>query len=284
MKAIVTGGKGFIGSHLVSALEARGDTTVVVDLPECDIRDPEALAAACAGADTIFHLAAIASVQQSIEDPVGTHTTNVVGLLNVLEAARHAKVKKVVFASSAAVYGSAAPTPTLESAPLAPESPYGMHKLMGEQYMALYRTLHSIDTTSLRFFNVYGPGQKGDSPYSGVVAKFLELARAGGQPTIFGDGSTVRDFVHVRDVVAAILAAAQSSAPGPINVGTGKGVTIVELAQAVWSAAGKEAMPVFLPAQEGDIKVSTAAVGLAKEVLGWSASVPLSQGIKEFFV
>ncbi len=282
MKSVVTGGAGFIGTHLMHTLQEQGHEVAVVDLKTgSDILDTRALALACAGADVLYHLAAVASVQKSMEDPLSTHQTNVDGLLNVLEAARTFKIKKVVFASSAAVYGSGAPVPTPEDAPLSPESPYGLHKLMGEQYMALYRALWGIDTTSLRFFNVYGPGQQADSPYAGVVSKFIELAHKGAQPTIYGDGSNTRDFVHVRDVVAAIIAAGAARVHGPFNIGTGASISVLELARAVWAAAGRECVPIFAPAKSGDILASTAIVAHAKQELGWEAKVAFADGIKE---
>ena len=296
MKALITGGAGFIGSHLAERLVKDGwDITVIDDfstgrrenlatIPHVRIVERsvnEGLGDVMDGVDVVFHLAAAVSVPESINDPEGTHHTNVDGLVHVLEAMRASQTRRIVFASSAAVYGSHAPFPTPERAPLAPESPYGLHKVIGEQYLTLYRFLFGFKTTSLRFFNVYGPRQRDDSPYSGVVAKFMECARGGKPLTIFGDGTQTRDFVAVSDVVTALLSAAKRDevSDTPLNIGSGKAISINELAETVCRTIGVPYKPIYQNARLGDIVHSVADISLAQNILNWSPQTSLVDGL-----
>jgi UDP-glucose 4-epimerase len=288
-KYVVTGGAGFIGSHLVDALVARGDKVAIVDdlssglraninpqatFYEADIRDAAALGKILSEfpPDGIFHMAAIVSVQFSIEHPEDTFEVNVTGIKNIFNAAKKARI---VFSSSSAVYGDVisgdVPAAVSETAPLNPKSPYGMHKKMGEQYADI----------SLRYFNVYGPRQRGDSSYAGVIARFLEMTRQNKSLSIFGDGSQTRDFVHVSDVVAAnILAMENTNISGEaINIGSGKATSVKEIAEifggdSVESGVAIEYMPPRI-----EPKNSLADISKAQKTLKWSPKMLLSKGI-----
>ncbi len=297
MRVLVTGGAGFIGSHSVEALLAAGHEPMVIDdlssgharnLPpgvrrvQASILDAEALATAIVGCEAVLHLAAIVSVPLSLERPLDCHAVNATGSLQVLDAARRAGVRRVVQASSAAVYGESAP-PIAEFAPLVPLSPYGLQKRMAEEYGRLHGLHHGLEVISLRYFNVYGPRQDPRSPYSGVLSRFA-AALARGEPTvIFGDGEQTRDFVFVADVARANLAAL--TVPGPFagevfNVGTGRPISIREAHAAILAAVGRDAAAVrFDSARPGDIRHSHARVDAARERLGWQARVPFAEGI-----
>lgn len=302
-RAIVTGGAGFIGSHLVEALVVDGwRVTVLDDLStgrlenleavkdqitfiECSITE-ECIDEHFQESSVVFHLAAEVSVPRSIEEPMRAHTVNVHGFLKVLEAMRLHNVKQMVLVSSAAVYGSNAPIPVVESLPYAPESPYGLHKVISEQYARMYRLLYGIESVILRPFNVYGPRQRADSPYSGVVAQFATLARNGLQPVIFGDGSYTRDFVSVHDAVwALMLAARYSSQTNPVyhvfNMGTGKATTIEQLAQTIYASAGIDCEPEYQPVRGGDIRESVADIRRITQELQWKPEWSLEEGIEE---
>lgn len=290
---LVTGGAGFIGSHVVEALVARGDRVRILDnfssgnlenlaavrgvieVIEGDICDDNAVREAMEGVDGVIHLAAISGVQRSIDAPRLTHDINVTGSLNLLLAAQQAGVRRLVFASSASVYGDPATVPTPESAPLAPLSPYGASKVAMEQYGAVFSLVYGLSVISLRYFNVYGSRQSVKSDYAAVIPAFMAKIQAGEAITIYGDGLQSRDFIHVQDVAGATLAAldAPLSVSGAFNVGTGRGVTLLALAKAL----GATLPPTFLPAKAGDIRHSCAAVGKAWEGLGWvSPPNPLS--------
>lgn len=298
MRVLVTGGAGFIGSHSVEALIAAGHEPVVFDdlstgrrdnlgpeipLVEASILDFSALRQAMEGCEAVLHLAAIVSVPRSFEQPLECHAVNATGSLHVFEAARQAGVRRVAQASSAAIYGEAAP-PIAEDSPPAPLSPYGLHKRMAEEYGRLYALHHGLEVVSLRYFNIYGPRQDPGSPYSGVLSRFAD-ALTTGQPTrIFGDGQQTRDFVFVGDVARANLAAL--TAPGvfageAFNIGTGRPVTILETHAAIAAAAGRQGARALLePPRAGDIRHSHARVDAARERLSWQARTSLEGGIR----
>jgi len=293
--ALVTGGGGFVGSHIVDALVpeadvvvfdsfARGDRERVPDavrVVEADVRDEDALASAVDGVDVVFHQAAIVSVAQSVEDPTTTHAVNVDGTLAVLEAARRADAR-VVFASSAAIYGEPTAVPVDEGHPKTPASPYGLEKLAGDHYCRLYADLYDLPTVALRYFNVYGPRQAGGD-YAGAITAFAEQARSGGPLRVDGDGEQTRDFVHVADVVRANLLAATTDATGEaFNVGTGEGTTIRRVAELVRDTVAPDAEVVHGDPREGDIRESVADIGTARERLGYEPTVSLEDGLADF--
>jgi len=297
---LVTGGAGFIGSHIVDALLARGDEVRVLDdlstgdlanlkdsLPRIDffkgsILDEAAVTEAAAGCAGVFHLAAAVSVQESIEQPIPVHQTNALGTLMVLEAARQAGAR-VVFSSSAAVYGDDPALPKREDMSTFPISPYGIQKLMGEHYLRTYGLLHGVGGCSLRYFNIYGPRQNPSSPYSGVISKFIDAALAGRQVTIFGDGLQTRDFVFVADVVRANLLAmdAPKAAGQSFNVGTGVETNLVRLADLIVEAAGTGAPVSHAAARSGDILGSVSDPSATAEAFGFRAERSLDSGLRE---
>jgi UDP-glucose 4-epimerase len=291
---LVTGGAGFVGSHLVDALVPANDVRVLDDLSagrranlpdeaglvEADVRDADALADAAADVDVVFHQAAIVSVTESVEDPTGSHAVNSTATLSVLEAARRADAR-VVLASSCAVYGHPDAVPIPETAPAAPTSPYGLQKYTLDAYARLYHDLYGLETVPLRYFNVYGPRQRGGD-YAGVIRAFLSQARAGGPMTIHGDGEQTRDFVHVSDVVRANLLAATTEDVGrAYNVGTGDAVTVRRLADLVRDAVGSDAAVVHEPERPGDIRRSEADLSRAREGLGYEPTVTLREGLAD---
>ena len=302
MKAFVTGGAGFIGSNLVDALAGRGDEVTVVDdlstgrasnledalaggavLHEADIRDGERLAGLveAAAPDVIFHLAAQIDVRRAVADPAFDAHVNVIGTINVLEAARRAGVRRIVNSSTGgAIYGDAATIPTPEDHVAAPMAPYGQSKLAAEGYLGLYERLYGLSSASLRYANVYGPRQ---DPHGegGVVAIFCGKLTEGGAPVAFGDGRQTRDYVYVGDVVAANLAAADSDWAGACNVGTGTETSVIELAAALGALGdGAPFELTFAPARTGEIVRSAVDPSLAREVLGWEARVELAEGLE----
>lgn len=299
MKLLVTGGAGFIGSHLVEALVDGGHKVVVLDdlsggnkknlaavkgkitFVEGDVRDGRAVKKAMAGCEGVFHLAAIASVPYSIEHPLETHEVNVMGTLSVLLAAKEAGVRRVVVASSAAVYGSEPGLPKRESSPLEPQSPYALQKLAAEKYALLFNELYGVEAVALRFFNVYGPRQDPGSPYSGVISKFVAALKEGKQPVIFGDGSATRDFVFVKDVVkACVKAMEEKKAAGQVfNIATGTQVSVKELFDTVKELLGISVKPKFKPSRPGDVPRSVADVSAARKVLGFAPETSLRDGL-----
>ncbi len=298
---LVTGGAGFIGSHLVEALTAAGRPVRVLDdlstgladnfahlpaKPEfiagC-VSDPATVAAAVAGCGTVFHLAAMASVAKSIEEPLRCHEVCATGTLNVLDAARRHGVRRVVYAASSSAYGPAAdPDGLTEDTPLRPLSPYAAAKLAGEHYLEAFAASYGLETVRLRFFNIFGPRQRADSPYSGVIAIFAGLLRAGTVPTIHGDGEQRRDFVYVTDCVQAILKAA--SVPGVsgkvFNVGTGRSVSVVELVAALNRVLGTTIAPAFGPARTGDVRFSLAKIDRIRAELRYEPRVGFEDGLR----
>jgi len=288
VRALVTGGAGFIGSNLVDALVARGDDVVVVDdlssgkrefvnpraeLVEADIRD----GIDAAGAAVVFHLAAQADVQTSVRRPDHDAAVNVVGTVRVLEGARAVGARVVFSSTGGAIYGECdAPAP--ESAERRPVSPYGIAKLCGEEYLAGWNRIHGSSHVVLRFGNVFGPRQD-SSLEGGVVSIFLERLARGEETVIFGDGLQTRDFVYVGDVVAALLAAA-GHAGGVFNVGTGMETTVLELHERCAAAVGSEQQPRFEAARLGDARRSVLDVSRAAAELGWQAQTPLEEGLR----
>ncbi|MSR70897.1 NAD-dependent epimerase/dehydratase family protein, partial [Candidatus Kaiserbacteria bacterium] len=233
-KVVVTGGLGFIGSHLVAALREKDFEVVVADMPEHDIRDTEALAALFAGAKYVFHLAALPRVQYSIEHPQETNEVNIGGTVSVLCAAKRAGVERVIYSASSSAYGDQDTMPLVESMQANPKSPYALQKYVGELYCRLFAETMGLPTVCLRYFNVYGPGADPNGAYALVIAKFLQQ-RAEGKPlTITGDGTQTRDYTHVRDVVRANLLAAESSLVGRgevINIGAGNNASVNKVAE-----------------------------------------------------
>jgi UDP-glucose 4-epimerase len=310
MRCMVTGGAGFIGSNLVDALLARGDEVTVVDdlstgrrenlaaalaagarLVEQDVREGGALAELTAAArpEVVFHLAAQIDVRKSVADPAFDASINVGGTANVLEAARRAGSRRVVFSSTGgAIYGEGEgqQLPLGEEAPIAPLSPYGQSKFAAEGYLALYERLHGLSGVALRLGNVYGPRQD-PLGEAGVVAIFCGRLRAGGRPTVFGDGRQTRDYIYVGDVVAAALAAAASEAGGPINVGTGVETDVLELAERLGELGGRAGEPggdgfepEFAPPRAGEVQRISIDPARAGRELGWRAETGLEQGLR----
>jgi len=298
--ALVTGGAGFLGSHLVDALLAAGWSVRVLDdfstgreqnLEPCrdrievlrgDLRDAEAVARAVDGVDRVFHLAALASVPASVADPLRSHAVNLGGTLEVLERSRRAGVRRVVYASSSSVYGDAPGIPKTESMPAAPASPYALHKYAGELSCGLYSRLYGLETLALRFFNVYGPRQDPAGAYAAVVPRFARACAAGQRPRIDGDGHQTRDFVFVGDAVRALLRAAEcpGAAGAALNVASGRGTSILELWKAMREVAGGGLEPLHAPPRPGDLRESVADPGRAAQVLGFEASVALDEGLR----
>ncbi|WP_254279912.1 NAD-dependent epimerase/dehydratase family protein [Haloarcula marina] len=292
---LVTGGAGFIGSHLVDALLPDNDVRILdsfvsgdrsrppadATVVEGDVRDEAALARAMDGVDTVFHEAAIVSVAQSVADPTTSHAVNVDGTLSVLEAARR-RDARVVFASSAAIYGAPESVPVSETAPKQPSSPYGLEKLSGDHYCRLYADLYDLPTVALRYFNVYGPRQSGGD-YAGAITAFTEQARAGGPLTVQGDGGQTRDFVNVADVVQANLRAAATDATGEaFNVGTGARTTIRDVAETIRDRVAPDAEIATVDPRPGDIRDSVADIGKAREKLGYEPTVSLEAGLADY--
>jgi UDP-glucose 4-epimerase len=296
---LVTGGAGFIGSHVIAALLAGGSRVRVLDdlstgalenlpatLPASDlvvgdVRDPAAVARAVRGCDRVVHLAAIASVSRSTEDPATTAAVNVGGTANVLAAARAAGVRRLVFASSCAVYGSTTDLPVAETARPHPESPYAASKLRGEELCRDRRATGGVEACALRFFNVYGPRQDPSSEYSGVIAIFMDRLSSGRSCVVHGDGRQTRDFVFVRDVASACRAALDGPAPGPgpFNVGTGVETSLLDVLSALARASGREPVIEYGAPRPGDITRSCADCGRARRALGHRPSVGLVDGL-----
>ncbi len=297
MKLLVTGGAGFIGSHVVERLIADGDAVRVLDnlstgkranLPptgiefvQGDIRDRAVVDGALRSVDAIVHLAAVASVQASVDDPVGTHATNLVGTLHLLEAARAQGVRRLVYASSAAVYGDTASVPVSETSTLAPLSPYAADKLAGEHYLAFYGNKFGIRGTAFRFFNIYGPRQDPSSPYSGVISIFVECLCAGAPVTVFGDGRQTRDFVYVGDLAQIVVRAVrnESTFGRVLNVGRGVECSLLDLLETLQRLTGRTIARRHEPARVGDIVRSCADIARLRSALGAVPTTPLDDGL-----
>lgn len=296
---LVTGGAGFIGSHLVEALVARGATVRVadnlstgkrenlahlpaVDLLVGDLADEAFAREAVSRADYVLHQAAIPSVPRSVADPVASHRANVDATLNVLVAAREAGVRRVVYAGSSSAYGDTPTLPKREDMPPAPLSPYALQKLVGEQYGQLFTTLYGLETVTIRYFNVFGPRQDPSSPYSGVISLFIRALVEGRSPTIHGDGGQTRDFTYVANVVDGVLRACE--APGiagqVFNVATGGRISLNALYDTLRQLAGGGPDPVYGPPRQGDVRDSQADISRAREALGYEPLVGLEEGLR----
>jgi len=297
MRVLVTGGAGFIGSHVVEAFLARGDRVTVVDdlshgragrlaagtaLLKTSVRDARALNALTESTqpDLICHLAARIDVRASVLDPAGDAYANVVGTVNVLEAARVAGARVIFASSGGAVYGRDAPVPSPEDAPALPESPYGVAKLCAEQYIGLYNRVHGCRHSVLRLANVYGPRQD-PAGEAGVVSIFCSRVLAGQPPVIFGGGKQTRDYVYIGDVARAFTAAADHDEPGTWNIGTGTETSVLELAATIGEAAGRTIPPGFAAARPGELERSAVAPGLAAAELGWRSQIALLDGVRK---
>jgi UDP-glucose 4-epimerase len=298
--ALVTGGAGFIGSHLVDHLLAEGFRVRVVDdfssgreqnlaasapsleaLYRADILDESVLARACAGVDVVFHQAAIPSVPRSIAEPLRTDAANIRGTLLVLEHARRAGVRRVVFAASSSAYGDTEVLPKVETMPPQPRSPYALQKYAGEVYCRLYHELYGLETVALRYFNVFGPRQDPRSEYAAVVPRFVEACLKAEPPHIYGDGGQTRDFTFVADAVSAnrLAADAPAAAGRVINVAGGRQTSLLELFELIRELTDSELRPIHDPPRAGDVRHSRADLGRARELLGFVPQVELREGL-----
>ncbi len=300
MRYLITGGAGFIGSNTVDELVRRGQNVVVfddlssgraqnlngvmgnVELIQHSITDLERLREACRGVDYVIHLAARTSVPRSVKDPIETNRINVDGTLNVLVAARDAKVKRVVFACSSSVYGDTPTLPKSERMPSAPISPYGVSKMMGEVYGQVFQRVYGLEFVSLRYFNVFGPRQDPGSPYSGVLSLFNAAILDGTEPTVYGDGEQSRDFTYVRNVVEANLLAceAERAAGLALNIGTGGRYTLNQTLALLEKITGRTAKAKYVPPRAGDIRDSQADIALARDVIGYDPRVGFEEGLR----
>jgi UDP-glucose 4-epimerase len=298
MRSLVTGGAGFIGSHLVDALVSAGHEVVVVDdlstgfaenlpagarLVPGSVADEALIRDAIAGCELVFHQAAHKAVLRSVEHPLTTDLANTHGTLTVLQAARDAGVRRFVHASSSSVYGGAAPVPTPETAPLLPKSPYAVSKLAAEHYCRVFHELYGLETVALRYFNVYGPRQRPDATYAAVIPLFIDALLRGRHPVVHGDGEQSRDFTFVADVVSANLAAASAPADrcaGRVyNIAAGETWSLLELLQMFGTMLGVEARPSFAPPRPGDVRISQANASAAARDLHFECSVNLPDGL-----
>ena len=297
---LVTGGAGFIGSHVVQTLLARGQSvriaddfssglrdnvpsSLTADLVEGDLSDPAVAARAVAGCKYVVHLAAIPSVPRSVKDPVRSHRANVEGTLNMLIAARDAHVKRLVFAGSSSAYGDTPTLPKHEGMPSNPLSPYALQKVIGEQYCQMFTRLYGLETVTTRYFNVFGPRQQPGSPYSGVISLFIEAVVEGRVPTIYGDGGQTRDFTFVSDVVEGILRACEAPdvAGEIINVAAGRRVSLLELLETLQDIAGRRVTPAFAEPRAGDVRDSQADITKAQRLLDFKVQVPFRDGLEQ---
>ncbi|HEV2756084.1 MAG TPA: NAD-dependent epimerase/dehydratase family protein [Actinomycetota bacterium] len=297
MKALVTGGAGFIGSHLVHRLVAAGHAVTVLDdlstgeatavhpdaaLVTGDVCDLDAVRTAIDGCDTVFHLAAHRAIARSIDDPAGTDRTNSQGTVTVLQAAAEAGVGRFVNASSSSVYGEAASTPVGEDDPKLPMSPYAVSKLAAEHYCRVFGDLFGLHTISLRYFNVYGPGQPSDGRYATVIPLFLDALLSGRRPVVFGDGSRARDFTYVDDVVGATVAAATAppeTAGRAYNVAAGRPWSLVGLLELLGELVGVPPDPVHEDARPGDVLRTHGDPAALEREIGYRCAVPLEEGL-----
>ena len=295
---LVTGGAGFIGSHMAEELVRRGERVRVVDslitgtranlahLPQVeflqgDLADLEVAHQAVQGVDFVLHQAAIPSVPRSVEDPVTSNRANIDAALNVLVAARDAKVKRVVYAGSSSAYGDTPTLPKIETMPTAPLSPYALQKLVAEQYCQMFTQLYGLETVTTRYFNVFGPRQDPSSPYSGVISLFISAICEGRPPSIYGDGEQTRDFTYVANVVDGVLRActAPQASGEVINVATGGRISLNHLFRTVREFLGASVEPIYGPARAGDVRDSQASIDKARRLLGYEPTVSFEQGL-----
>lgn len=298
-KYLVTGGGGFIGSHLVEELLKRGHAVRILDnfstgkhenlpaqgtyeLVEGDVADPATARRGVAGCDFVLHQAAIPSVPKSVHDPAASNHANVDGTLQILLAARDAKVRRVVFAGSSAIYGDTVVLPKREDMRPTPLSPYALQKLVGEQYCQLFTRLYGLETVTTRYFNVFGPRQDPGSAYSGVISLFVKALSEDRAPTVHGDGGQTRDFTYVGDVVNGVLRCCEAPkvAGEVINVAAGGRVSLLELIQTLQIILKKDVAPVFAPTREGDVRDSQADIVKARSLLGFEPSVSFEDGLR----
>jgi UDP-glucose 4-epimerase len=299
--SLVSGGAGFIGSHLVDALIAQGNRVRVLDdfstglrenlahhreldIVEGSLVDSNAVAKAAAGASVVYHLGALASVARSVETPLLSHAACATGTLNVLDAARKAGVRRVVYAASSSAYGGASSEKgQTEDTPLKALSPYAAAKLAGELYMQAFTATYGLETVRVRFFNIFGPRQRADSPYSGVIALFIAAMSADKPPTVHGDGLQSRDFTYVANAVQALLKAADApkQAVGDVyNVGMGSSISVLELVGALNKLLGKNLKPLHGPVRAGDVRFSKADISRTRKDLGYAPDVTFEEGLK----
>ena len=296
---LVTGGAGFIGSHLAEELQRRGERVRVADslitgkrrnlahLPavefvEGDLSDLAVARAAVQGVDYVLHQAAIPSVPRSVEDPITSNRANVDATLNVLVAARDARVKRVVYAGSSSAYGNTDTLPKTETMPPRPLSPYALQKLVGEQYMQIFTSLYGLETVTIRYFNVFGPRQDPSSPYSGVISLFARALLDNKPPTIYGDGEQTRDFTYVANVVDGVLRAvmAPGAAGAVVNVATGSRISLNRLFEVMRDLTAARVNVNYGPPRAGDVQHSQADISLARKLLGYEPSVSLEEGLR----
>ena len=296
---LVTGGAGFIGSHLAEELGRRGERVRVVDslitgkrrnlthiagidFLEGDLAELDVARRAVEGADFVLHQAAIPSVPRSVQDPLTSHRANVDATLNVLLAAREAGVTRLVYAGSSSAYGDTAVLPKVETMAAAPLSPYALQKLVGEQYCQMFTRLYGLETVTIRYFNVFGPRQDPSSPYSGVISLFISALCEGRAPTIYGDGEQTRDFTYVANVVDGVLRACRADGVSGdvINVATGGRISINTLFRAVRDLVGGRVEPVYAAARAGDVRDSQADIGKARRLLGYTPGIGFDDGLK----
>ncbi len=297
---LVTGGAGFIGSHLAEELLRRGHPVRVADsfitgkqenlraIPaaefrEGDLADLAFAESVCAGVDYVLHQAAIPSVPRSVDDPVTSNRANITGLINVLDAARRAGVKRLVYAGSSSAYGDTPTLPKREDMPTAPKSPYALQKLVGEQYCQMFTQLYGFETVTTRYFNVFGPRQDPGSPYSGVISLFATALLAGKQPIIYGDGEQTRDFTYIANVVDGVLRACEAShaAGEVINVATGSRISLNELLRVLNNLLGTNIRAIYKEPRAGDVRDSQADISKAKALLGYTPRVSFEDGLKQ---
>jgi nucleoside-diphosphate-sugar epimerase len=297
---LVTGGAGFIGSHLTEELVRRGARVRVVDslitgkrqnlahVPgvefiEGDLADLAVAARAVDGMDYVLHQAAIPSVPRSVQDPITSNRANIDASLNVLVAARDARVKRVVYAGSSSAYGNSPTLPKIETMPTAPLSPYALQKLVAEQYCQMFTQLYGLETVTIRYFNVFGPRQDPSSPYSGVISLFISALCEGRRPTIYGDGQHTRDFTYVANVVDGVLRAceAKGASGEVINVATSGRVSLNQLFQTIRDLVGAQVEPIYADPRPGDVRDSQADIGKARRLLGYEPKVSFDEGLKK---
>jgi len=303
MRFLVTGGAGFIGSHLVERLVAAGQDVVILDdlssgrrenfaavrrrvsFIRGSVTDLRMCRRAVDGADYVLHHAALTSVQGSVDEPLAAHEVNATGALNILLAARDARVRRVVYAGSTSAYGNPAALPNSEDHVTRPLSPYAASKLAGEEYCAAFHATYGLETVVLRYFNVFGPRQDPNSPYAAVVPRFVAAALRGEPPTIYGDGSQTRDFVYVGNVVHATLLAARAPAArvaGHVfNIGYGQSVSVNDLWDRIQGLAGVPVLPRYAEGRPGEVRHSLASIDKARELMGYQPIVDLDEGLRQ---
>ena len=297
---LVTGGAGFIGSHLTEELIRRGEQVRVVDslitgnrrnlahlsgveFIDGDLADLATAKRVMEGIDYVLHQAAIPSVPRSVEDPITSNRANIDSTLNVLVAARDARIKRVVYAGSSSAYGNTPTLPKREDMAPNPLSPYALQKLVGEQYMQMFTALYGLETVTIRYFNVFGPRQDPSSPYSGVISVFAKALLENRQPTIYGDGEQTRDFTYVANVVDGVLRAvkAPAAAGQVVNVATGSSISLNQLFASMREIVGSRLDVTYGPFRNGDVKDSLADITRARTLLGYAPSVSLEAGLKK---